>query len=145
MAGHLDTVPANGNERPRVDGDVLYGLGSADMKSGLAVMLRLAEQDAADARFDTTYVFYESEEIADEFNGLRYLFAERPDLVGRRLRRAPRAHRRLVGGRLPGLDAGWRPPSTVSGRTPPGPGRGSTPSTRRPRCWLGWPPTPRPR
>jgi succinyl-diaminopimelate desuccinylase len=81
MAGHLDTVPANGNERPRIEGDVLWGLGAADMKSGLAVMLRLAEQVADSARFDTTYVFYESEEISDEYNGLRYLFAERPDLV----------------------------------------------------------------
>ncbi|MGH8998382.1 MAG: succinyl-diaminopimelate desuccinylase [Acidimicrobiia bacterium] len=81
MAGHLDTVPPNGNETPRIQGDVLYGLGSADMKSGLAVMLRLAEEVAAIARFDTTYVFYESEEIADEYNGLRLLFADRPDLV----------------------------------------------------------------
>jgi succinyl-diaminopimelate desuccinylase len=81
LAGHLDTVPANDNERPRFDGDVLWGLGAADMKSGLAVMLRLAEQAAATSRFDTTYVFYESEEIAEEFNGLRHLFAIRPDLV----------------------------------------------------------------
>ena len=81
LAGHLDTVPANGNEVARLDGDVLYGLGAADMKSGLAVMLRLAEEGAASARFDLTFVFYESEEIADEYNGLRLLFAERPDLV----------------------------------------------------------------
>lgn len=81
MAGHLDTVPANANEVPRIDDDVLYGLGAADMKGGLAVLLRLAEEVAAQARFDCTFVFYESEEIADEFNGLRLLFAERPDLV----------------------------------------------------------------
>jgi len=81
MAGHLDTVPANGNAVPRLDGDVLHGLGAADMKSGVAVLLRLAEEVAADARFDCTFVFYEAEEIADEYNGLRKLFAERPDLV----------------------------------------------------------------
>lgn len=81
MAGHLDTVPANRNEVPRVEGDVLNGLGSADMKGGVAVLLRLAEEVALRARFDCTFVFYESEEIADEFNGLRRLFAERPDLV----------------------------------------------------------------
>ena len=51
------------------------------MKSGVAVLLRLAEEVAADSRFDCTFVFYEAEEIADEHNGLRNLFAERPDLV----------------------------------------------------------------
>ena len=81
LAGHLDSVPANGNEVARLDGDVLYGLGAADMKSGLAVMLHLAEQVAASSRFDLTFVFYESEEIADEYNGLRLLFAQRPELV----------------------------------------------------------------
>ena len=81
MAGHLDTVPANDNAVPRIDGDVLHGLGAADMKSGVAVLLRLAEEVAADSRFDCTFVFYEAEEIADEHNGLRKLFAERPDLV----------------------------------------------------------------
>ncbi|HEY3239733.1 MAG TPA: succinyl-diaminopimelate desuccinylase [Acidimicrobiia bacterium] len=81
LAGHLDTVPPNGNEVPKVEGDVLYGLGAADMKGGLAVLLRLAEEVAPAARFDVTFVFYESEEIADEYNGLRHLFEVRPDLV----------------------------------------------------------------
>jgi succinyl-diaminopimelate desuccinylase len=81
MAGHLDTVPANDNAVPRIEGDVLHGLGAADMKSGVAVLLRLAEEAAADSRFDCTFVFYEAEEIADEHNGLRRLFAERADLV----------------------------------------------------------------
>jgi succinyl-diaminopimelate desuccinylase len=81
MAGHLDTVPANNNSVPRLEGDILHGLGAADMKSGVAVLLRLAEEIAAEARFDCTFVFYEAEEIADEHNGLRKLFADRPDLV----------------------------------------------------------------
>jgi succinyl-diaminopimelate desuccinylase len=81
LAGHLDTVPPNGNEVPVMAGGVCRGLGSADMKGGLAVMLRLAEEVAATARFGCTFVFYESEEVADEFNGMRLLFAERPDLV----------------------------------------------------------------
>jgi succinyl-diaminopimelate desuccinylase len=51
------------------------------MKSGVAVLLRLAEEVAAKSRFDCTFVFYEAEEIADEHNGLRKLFASRPDLV----------------------------------------------------------------
>ncbi len=83
LGGHLDTVPANGNEVPRLDGDVLHGLGSADMKGGLAVLLRLAEEISAgrEPRFDCTLAFYEGEEIADEFNGLRHVFAERPELL----------------------------------------------------------------
>ena len=81
LAGHLDTVPGNGNESPRIDADVLHGLGAADMKGGVAVLLRLAEEIAQQSSFDCSFVFYESEEIAEEFNGLRRLFAERPDLV----------------------------------------------------------------
>jgi succinyl-diaminopimelate desuccinylase len=83
LGGHLDTVPANGNEIPRLDGDVLHGLGSADMKGGLAVLLRLAEEISAGVtpRFDCTLAFYEGEEISDEFNGLRHVLGARPELL----------------------------------------------------------------
>jgi succinyl-diaminopimelate desuccinylase len=83
LAGHLDTVPVNDNARARIDGDAVHGLGSADMKGGLAVMLRLAEdveRSPTEFRHDVTFVFYEAEEIADEFNGLRTLFDQRPEL-----------------------------------------------------------------
>ena len=80
LAGHLDTVPANDNERARVEGDVLWGLGSADMKGGLAVFLELA-RTVDEPVCDVTYVFYAAEEIAAEHNGLRQLFADRPELV----------------------------------------------------------------
>jgi succinyl-diaminopimelate desuccinylase len=85
LGGHLDTVPANaGNEVPRVDGDVLHGLGSADMKGGLAVLLRLAEvlhDDTAAAHHDVTLAFYECEEVRDEFNGLGKVLAARPEVL----------------------------------------------------------------
>jgi succinyl-diaminopimelate desuccinylase len=82
LGGHLDTVPANGNLTPRRAGDVLHGLGAADMKGGLAVMLAVADDLANEkSRFDVTLVLYEGEEVADEYNGLRRLFAERPELV----------------------------------------------------------------
>ncbi|MFI0483758.1 succinyl-diaminopimelate desuccinylase [Actinomadura sp. 9N215] len=80
LAGHLDTVPLNGNLPSRVDGDRLYGCGTTDMKSGVAVALRLAATVAEPVR-DVTYVFYECEEIEAERNGLRRLAATRPDLL----------------------------------------------------------------
>jgi succinyl-diaminopimelate desuccinylase len=80
VAGHLDTVPANGNGVPRIDGDQLWGLGAADMKGGLAIMLELAAV-VADPAVDVTWVFYAGEEVAPVHNGLGHLFAERPDLV----------------------------------------------------------------
>lgn len=80
LAGHSDTVPANGNAAPRVDGDVLWGVGSADMKAGLAVMLELAARHAEPA-VDVTYVFYAREEVAAVHSGLGELFEQRPDLL----------------------------------------------------------------
>ena len=80
LAGHTDTVPPNGNERARIEGDVLWGLGSCDMKSGVAVLLELA-RTVAEPVVDTTYVFYECEEIDARFNGIERLFRERPDLL----------------------------------------------------------------
>ncbi len=80
VAGHLDTVPANDNARPRIDGDVLWGLGSADMKGGLAIMLELAVTVPSPA-VDVTWVFYAGEEVAAVHNGLRHLFEQWPDLV----------------------------------------------------------------
>lgn len=81
IGGHLDTVPVNDNATARIEGQVLYGLGSADMKGGLAVMLELARR-VTDPAVDVTYVFYAREEVSLEHNGLRELFAEVPDLLG---------------------------------------------------------------
>lgn len=80
LAGHTDTVPANGNEGARVEGDTLHGLGASDMKAGVAVFLELA-RTIAEPACDVTYVFYAAEEVAAEHNGLRVLFEQRPDLV----------------------------------------------------------------
>ena len=84
IGGHLDTVPENHNmpsRRTTVDGeDRLYGLGTCDMKGGVAVSLRLAAALAAPTR-DVTWIYYEAEEIDSEFNGLRRLADERPELI----------------------------------------------------------------
>lgn len=69
VAGHMDTVPANGNELPRISDGIINGLGSADMKSGLAVMIGLA-QKAASLKSDVTFVFYVCEEVSSKFSGL---------------------------------------------------------------------------
>lgn len=80
IAGHLDTVPAAGNEVPRREGDTLWGLGAADMKGGLAVMLDLATS-LAEPAVDVTWCFYACEEVARRHNGLVDLFVHRPDLL----------------------------------------------------------------
>jgi succinyl-diaminopimelate desuccinylase len=79
LAGHLDTVPAQGNEKARLVGDRLYGLGASDMKSGLAVMLALLESlDPAGLRFDLAAVFYDGEEGPQEDDGLGRVLATMP-------------------------------------------------------------------
>jgi succinyl-diaminopimelate desuccinylase len=80
LAGHLDTVPVNGNARARLEGDTLWGLGSADMKGGLAVMLELAT-GLVEPAVDVTYVFYAGEEVAREHNGLLAIASAAPELL----------------------------------------------------------------
>ena len=83
LAGHLDTVPIADNVPSRVRDGRLYGCGATDMKSGVAVQLKIAaELGAADgptpAR-EVTFVFYDCEEIEAERNGLGHLVREHPD------------------------------------------------------------------
>jgi succinyl-diaminopimelate desuccinylase len=80
IAGHLDTVPVNDNLPARRDGAILHGLGTCDMKGGVAVALRLAATLPEPDR-DVTYVFYEAEEIEAEFNGLKLLSESDPELL----------------------------------------------------------------
>ena len=64
LAGHIDTVPHAGNFPVHADAGTgpPYGCGTSDMKSGVAVQLRLAAGLPAPAR-DVTYVFYDCEEV----------------------------------------------------------------------------------
>ncbi|MFZ4497736.1 MAG: M20/M25/M40 family metallo-hydrolase, partial [Candidatus Nanopelagicales bacterium] len=68
IGGHLDTVPSADNMPHHFAGDQLYGLGSCDMKGGVAIALRLAATIPSSSR-DVTYIFYECEEVAGKFNG----------------------------------------------------------------------------
>jgi succinyl-diaminopimelate desuccinylase len=80
LAGHVDTVPVAGNLPSRAEGSRLYGCGTTDMKSGVAVQLRLAATLIAPGR-DVTYVFYDCEEVAADRNGLLRLSRHRPELL----------------------------------------------------------------
>jgi succinyl-diaminopimelate desuccinylase len=78
LAGHLDTVPIADNVPSRREGDRLFGCGTSDMKSGVAVLLRLAAGVEAPA-YDVTYVCYDNEEVEAERNGLARLVAKHPE------------------------------------------------------------------
>ena len=80
LAGHIDTVPVAGNLPSRLDGGLLYGCGTADMKAGVAVQLSLAATVTAPV-MDVSYVFYDCEEVESERNGLGRLSGARPDLL----------------------------------------------------------------
>ncbi len=77
LAGHIDTVPVAGNLPSRVDDGLLFGCGTSDMKSGVAVQLKLAAEVTAPV-MDVTYVFYDCEEVESERNGLLRLSRNNP-------------------------------------------------------------------
>jgi succinyl-diaminopimelate desuccinylase len=70
LAGHLDTIPAQGNLPGRIDGASVHGLGASDMKSGVAVMIELAR-----AEVPGRYLFFTREEIPVSESPLPALFA----------------------------------------------------------------------
>jgi len=77
VTGHIDTVQPNSGwtknpVRPETNGDRLYGLGSSDMKSGIAIMLYLAT--LPDLSKNTSFLFYCDEEY--DFLGMRKFILE---------------------------------------------------------------------
>lgn len=79
LAGHIDTVPIADNVPSRLDADgVLWGCGTTDMKSGVAVQLRIAATVPEPNR-DLTFVFYDNEEVAAHLNGLGHVAEAHPD------------------------------------------------------------------
>ena len=78
LAGHLDTVPIVDNVPARREGDRLYGCGTTDMKSGLAVLLHLAAT-VTDPIYDLTLVCYDNEEVEAVKNGLGRVGRTHPD------------------------------------------------------------------
>jgi succinyl-diaminopimelate desuccinylase len=79
LAGHLDTIPAQGNRPGRRDADAVHGLGAADMKGAVAVMLELALA-APDATVDLGYVLFGREELPFHESALSRLLEREPGL-----------------------------------------------------------------
>ena len=81
LAGHTDTVPAQGNLPGRIEDGAVVGLGASDMKGGLAVMVELARWAAtAELAYDVGFLFFPREEIGPEENPLPGVF-ERSGLI----------------------------------------------------------------
>jgi succinyl-diaminopimelate desuccinylase len=71
LAGHLDTVPSQGQDPAHVARGRLHGLGAADMKAGLAVMIHLLEDPGIQAGpYDVFGIFYAGEEGPSSGNQL---------------------------------------------------------------------------
>jgi succinyl-diaminopimelate desuccinylase len=80
LAGHLDTVPAQGNlPGLRADGHV-HGLGAADMKAALGVMVELALAPPPEATVDVGFVLFGREELPHTDSALTPLLEREPGL-----------------------------------------------------------------
>jgi succinyl-diaminopimelate desuccinylase len=79
LAGHFDTVPAQGNLPGRRDAATVHGLGASDMKGALAVMVELALARVP-ATVDLGYVFFGREELPQSESALRPLLEREPSL-----------------------------------------------------------------
>jgi succinyl-diaminopimelate desuccinylase len=88
LAGHLDTVPAQGNIPGRIADGAVHGLGASDMKGGVAVMIELARWIAGERpelSVDVDFLFFPLEEVDVALSPLPELFetglVEDADLV----------------------------------------------------------------
>jgi len=81
LFGHTDTVPPSPIANPiRIENGTLYGLGTADMKGGLALMLKVLEE--AESQLpdkDFLLVFYDKEEGPIIDSGLTPLLEAHPE------------------------------------------------------------------
>src|SRR6476646_1725994 len=75
LAGHTDTVPAQGNLPGRIEDGAVVGLGASDMKGGLAVMIELGRWAAeAELAYDLALLFFPREELGPAENPLPAVF-----------------------------------------------------------------------
>jgi succinyl-diaminopimelate desuccinylase len=81
LAGHTDTVPAQGNIPGRIEDGAVVGLGASDMKGGLAVMIELGRWAAeTELAYDLGLLFFPREELGPTENPLPGVF-ERTGIV----------------------------------------------------------------
>ena len=80
LAGHLDTVPAQGNFPGRLEDGSVVGLGASDMKGGLAVMIELA-QTLVEPELDLAYLLFTREELAAGDSPLPQFFEDCPEIA----------------------------------------------------------------
>ena len=82
LYGHFDTVPLQDNGDPIIRDGRMFGLGTVDMKSGLAIMIHLLEDDAVrTGPYDLVGVFYDKEEGPMAENGLAEVLDRAPWLA----------------------------------------------------------------
>ncbi len=82
LVGHIDTVPSQGQGPARIEAGRVIGLGSSDMKSGLAVMLHLLEDPSVRlGPYDVVGLFYDREEGPVDENGLEPVLQRAPWLA----------------------------------------------------------------
>ena len=79
LVGHLDTVRTE-NGPPRIEAGRCFGAGASDMKSGLSVMIALAETAVPLLQCDLTLVFYAREEGPYAENELGVVVEKDPEL-----------------------------------------------------------------
>ncbi len=139
LAGHLDTVPIAGNLPSRRDGDLLYGCGTSDMKSGDAMILHLAAT-VPEPACDLTVVLYDCEEVEAARNGLGRIEREHPDWLAAQLAILAEPTSGLVEA---GCQGTLRVTVRTAGGAPTVLGRGwaTTRSTPPATCWPGCPVT----
>ena len=70
LAGHLDTIPAQGNIPGHIAGGAVHGVGASDMKGGIAVMIELVRAGAPGR-----YLFFNREELPVAESPLPSFFA----------------------------------------------------------------------
>jgi len=113
LAGHLDTVPAQGNRPGRRDAEAVHGLGASDMKAALAVMVETGLL-LRDAGKRVALCFFGREELGIAESALTPLLARDELLRGAELALVMEpTDNALQGGCLGNVNATW----TFTGRS----------------------------